>query len=121
MLTLCFFLSSHHCNILQPTSGPSRSPSKALTPLEAATEAIYAIKTITITDISVPAKKSLAKILVGLDEDPPDLAGAIKNAKKALKKFKCPGDPEDDAAVQACEAIDEAIKLLEQAYKPFFV
>ena len=29
LLTLCFFLSSHHYNILQPTSGPSRSPSKA--------------------------------------------------------------------------------------------
>ena len=86
-----------------------------LTPLEAATEAIYAIKTLTITDISVPAEKSRAKILKPLDEDPADLAGAIKNAKKALKKFKCPGDPEDDAAVQACEAISEAIELLEQA------
>ena len=87
-----------------------------ITSLDAATEAIYEITNGTITDISGPAEKSLAKILVDLNEDPVDLAGAIKNAKKALKKLKCPGDPEDDAAVKACEAIDEAIELLEQAY-----
>lgn len=76
-------------------------------------------KAIAAVDSSVGTKKRLGKALKELNEDPVDLADALKEMKKARKKlngkaakeFKCPNE--------ACDLIDEAIELLEKALKPF--
>ena len=61
-----------------------------------------------------PAEKRLGKVLAALNEDPADLAGALKDAGKASKKLRCP-EPRDTDAIAACEAIQAAIDLLKDA------
>jgi len=81
-------------------------------------------KAIAAVDSTGGTKKYLRKALKELNEDPVDLADALKDMKKArkilngkagkaakAKEFKCPNE--------ACDLIDEAIELLEKALRPF--
>ena len=79
-------------------------------------------KAIAAINLTGGTKKRLGKALKELNEDPVDLADALKDMKKARKRlngkagkaakeFKCPNE--------ACDLIDEAIELLEKALRPF--
>lgn len=116
---LLFIPSLHIIHIIsQPTSSPSQSPSAAPTvsdPLKASIEAVnLALGALTAVDNSGPTEKRLDKALKDLNEDPADLAGALKDAEKASKKLRCP-EPRDTDAIASCEVIQAAIDVLKDA------